>query len=675
MRLQRLTLENFRQFTNNSIEFAHGEGANVTVVHGSNGSGKTTLLNAFTWVLYDNVDFDTRPERLATEGAMAAASPGDDIEVSVTLEFEHEEREYTVTRTAMFRKRSSDDFDGEIEDSDVVVKYRENGTTTKIENERTVLNNIIPERLSELFFFDGEDIDELAGVDNQDRIQESIQNIMGLTILERTTRHLDHVAGEFEDEYAEYGSDELRELIQQKRSLEEEIENLERKQKDKEREAERFAEEVRDIEQKLSGFDDSSRLQNQREEYDGRREQLKKEIDAIDERIHEDINDKGYAPVAMPLIRETAEELDQLRQDGVIPSELTDEFLDSLLENERCICGRPLEPASDEYQTIESAKGDAPGEGVERAALMIIGQLNQFSQDRTAFTERLEQHIEERNEKQQEIGKLDQRIDDISTELGEIDDAIEGEKSIAEWEAERDQKSRQKDEAMREAARFKQQIKNKRSEINELEDEIDDLREDRQEAQLARRRQRAAELVSEEIEEKFDDLKQKVRQLSNKTVRETFGSVASKNLHAEITEEFRLKIYQDLPDRRVEVEKSTGERQIASLAFIGSLVKIARQRYESDGQGEYFSGGIYPLVMDSPFGALDKGHRREISRILPTLASQVVVFATDSQWEGPVEKEMSGVIGKQYWLNFDPGTGSGEYPRTKIEQEQTASTY
>ncbi|WP_273838088.1 AAA family ATPase [Halococcus sp. PRR34] len=673
--MQRLSLTNFRQFTDDSIEFAHGEGANVTVVHGSNGSGKTTLLNAFTWALYDAVDFDTRPERLATEGAMAAANPGEKIEVSVTLEFEHEGRDYTVTRTAMFRKRSNDDFNGEIEDSDVVVEYREDGRATKVENERTALNNIIPQRLSELFFFDGEDIDELAGVDNQDRIQEAIQNIMGLTILERATRHLDHVAGEFEDEYAKYGSDELRELVQQKRDLEGEIDNLERKRKDKQREEERFAEEVRDIEQKLSGFDDSSRLQNQRKEYREREKQLKADIDNITERIRDEINDKGYAPVSMPLIRETAEELDQLRQNGVIPSDLTDDFLDSLLENKQCICGRPLESASDEYQTIESSKGDAPAEGVEQAALMIIGQLSQFSDDRSAFTERLEQHIQERNEKQQEIDKLLEYIDDISTELGEINDAIEGSKSIAEWEAERDRKSQAKDDAIREGSRLKEKIENKEEEIGNLEEEINDLREDRQEAQLARRRQRAAELVSGEIEEKFEDLKQRVRQLSNQTVSGTFGSVASKDLHAEITKEFRLKIYQDLPDRRVEVEKSTGERQIASLAFIGSLVKIARQRYESDGNSEYFTGGIYPLVMDSPFGALDKSHRREISRILPTLASQVVVFATDSQWEGPVEEEMSDVVGKHYRFDFDPGTGSGEYPCTRIKQEQTPTTY
>jgi DNA sulfur modification protein DndD len=177
-------------------------------------------------------------------------------------------------------------------------------------------------------------------------------------------------------------------------------------------------------------------------------------------------------------------------------------------------------------------------------------------------------------------------------------------------------------------------------------------------------------MVQQELEESFTGLKDKVRNRSNEEVKSRFGEIASKDLIAEITPEFKLKIWQDVGGNRVEVDKSTGERQIASLAFIGSLVKIARDRHESSPDAEYFTGGIYPLVMDSPFGALDKSHRRHVSRVVPTLANQVVVFATDSQWEGPVQKEMSSIAGEQYWLDFDPGEGTGSYPRTRVRTEQ-----
>jgi DNA sulfur modification protein DndD len=670
MKLRSIRLQNFRQFRDDTIDFADEPTQNVTVVHGSNGSGKTTLLNAFTWVLYDSVDFDTRPERLTTEGVMANAKPGEEIEVSVTLEFDHEGAAYSAKRWANFKKRADGDFDGQVQDSELVVTATEGGTTTTIENGRTALNQIIPERLSELFFFDGEDIDELAGVDNEDKIREAIENIMGLTILDRSIRHVDYVAGKFEDEYAEYGSEELNELIQEKKELENDIEQLERKKGDKSREQERVAEEISDIEQRLADVDDSSRLQEERSRQVKKRDQLQEEIDENTEAIREAARTTGYAPVAMPLIRETAEELDRLREQGVIPSNLTDDFLDELLESQQCICGRELPHDSPPYHQIASLRGEAPAEGVERAAIRVIGQLSQFTEDRDDFVEHLEHHVEERRRIQEEVDKVEQQIDDISTELGDMNETIEGGRSIQSWENERASKEQQKVEAAREEGQLEQKIEDKQEAIDKLEDDVGELREDRAEARTARRRQQAAEAVRDELTATYEKLRHRIRQLSDETIKETFSKVARKELEAEITDGFALKIYQDVADGRVEVEKSTGERQIASLAFIGSLVKIAQQRYEADGESEYFTGGIYPLVMDSPFGALDKEHRRGVSKILPTLATQVVVFATDSQWEGPVEEEMAPSVGKQYWLDFDAGTGSGNHPQTRIEREQ-----
>jgi DNA sulfur modification protein DndD len=267
MELHHLKLKNFRQFQNDEIEFARERERGITVVHGSNGSGKTTLLNAFTWLFYEEVDFDTRPERLVTEGTIAETAVGDQLTVSVTLQFEHEGTEYIAERKAIFEKRFADDFDGELIDMELTVEYKQGASWRERGNPENTLDQILPERLSTLFFFDGEDIEELAGIDNQERIQESIQNIMGLTILERSTRHMDDVAGRFEDEVEEHASDELSELIEQKREVEDTIEELERKRDDTVRSIERTETEIRDIEQKLERLDESAARQERRKEY------------------------------------------------------------------------------------------------------------------------------------------------------------------------------------------------------------------------------------------------------------------------------------------------------------------------------------------------------------------------------------------------------------------------
>jgi DNA sulfur modification protein DndD len=674
MQLSKLTLENFRQFRDEEIEFARDEKANITVVHGANGSGKTTLLNAFTWLLYEDVNFGMRPQRLASEGAMAAASPGEEVTVSVGLSFTHDGADYRTLRRARYEKQSASDLDGRlVDDPELIVEYEDENGVQKPNNPENHLSRIIPERLSDLFFFDGEDIDELAGIDNQDQIQEAIENIMGLTILERATRHLGTVANRFESQVQESASEELRKLIDEKRDVEDAIEELERKRKDKKRAISRVETEISDIEDELKAFEDSARLQKQRDKLRDEKREFEKDVKQINDDIKSAIKENGFVPLAMPLIRETAEDIDQLREEGVIPSELSDDFLDSLLDAGQCICGRDLEEHSDPYQHVASLRGEAASDGVEEGALRIIGHLQEFSDRRTDFFEEIDKLIERRQDKFEEIRRREERIDDISTELKELDGPTKEGVSIKDREDQREEKEREKEQLIEDKGRIQEKISAKEETLKQIEEQITKQREEREETRLAQRRQRAAEAVENQLSENFDQLKGRVREWSNEEVKQTFDEIATKEMEAEITDDFELKIRQSVDDRKSEVDKSMGERQIASLAFIGSLVKIARKRYEADSESEYFTGGIYPIVMDSPFGALDNNHRRQVSRVLPTLASQVVVFATDGQWEGPVEDEMSDIVGKQYWLEFDDGGGENNSPRTRIRTEQTAA--
>lgn len=374
----------------------------------------------------------------------------------------------------------------------------------------------------------------------------------------------------------------------------------------------------------------------------------------------------------MPLLQETAEELDQLREEGKIPSDLSSSYVESLIEAGQCICGRPLEQGTSSYQQVAGMKGDAVVDGVEQSALRVIGHLNQVTEMESTFFKNIDKLIAERKDLYDDIDDWAEKIDNVTAELQGMDQTTESGESVSELESERENKMKERENLINRLGKIDERIEQKRSEIDKLEKKIDEQEDEREEAILAKRRQRAAELVCEELEEAFEQLKNRIRKLSNQKISQTFDEIATKELSAEINEEFKLKIRQRVNNEWIEVDKSTGERQIASLAFIGSLVDIARDRYHSESESDYFTGGIYPLVMDSPFGALDDDHRREVSRVIPQLANQVVVFATDSQWEGPVKQEMSPIVGQEYWLDFNQGEGRGEFPRTRIESENVA---
>lgn len=104
MQLKQLELQNFRQFYGRqSISFSTDPEANVTVIYGSNGAGKSTLMNAFLWLFYEDINLP-RSGRIVSERGMAEAAVGEQIPVSVTLEFDHEGEQFTAAREYAVRK-------------------------------------------------------------------------------------------------------------------------------------------------------------------------------------------------------------------------------------------------------------------------------------------------------------------------------------------------------------------------------------------------------------------------------------------------------------------------------------------------------------------------------------------------------------------------------------------
>ncbi len=135
-------------------------------------------------------------------------------------------------------------------------------------------------------------------------------------------------------------------------------------------------------------------------------------------------------------------------------------------------------------------------------------------------------------------------------------------------------------------------------------------------------------------------------------MREIFRQVSFKTQVPKLTENYELVLVETLIDGESLVAPSTGENQILSLSFIGSIIE--RVRYWSKKHSLIgLDSSSFPIVMDSPFGTLDENYRRQIARLIPTLADQLVVLATKTQWRGEVETEMEPYIGKEYVLVFN----------------------
>lgn len=684
MELDTLTMRNFRQFSDAEITFSKDSDKNVTVIHGQNGAGKTTVRNAFLWVLYDELESIKKPGRIAHQGEMLAAGVGDSVPVEIKLVFNHDDRRHEVRRRKVLQKQSEDDLAGIELNTTFSVEYlTAAGNIEEPSNPESYIRQIVPNDLAGLFFFDGEYISDLSGVDNQAEIKGAIRQMMGLTIMERSIKHLEWVQGQFRKDLSDLGSEELQSLIRERDEAESEKDRLETEQEDITNKKKRFQSEIEEIDELLSQVGEVRKLQEQREDLESERDKLESAVGDANDDIEKEISDVGFLTFGLPAIRETAKDLDELREQGKIPSQLDNQLVDELLSEEECICGRQLPHGSSEAETVASYKSEITKDGVNEASIRLIGKLDRIRDAHDEFNDTVEEMVLDRADLEEQIESIKGKIDDISVEIQDLGSGVTsldtGEVSLAEidldtvesvgdLEAARSAKEELVEELKEEEILLGKGIDDLESEIGNLENDIDEAEDEQRDADLARKRMQAAKAVKGELDTYYEQFQRSIGDRANDKVDDTFNEVATKNYEATITDDFELLIRDRQHGTPIEVDKSRGERQIASLSFIGSLIKIAREQYESASESEYFDGGIYPILMDSPFGALDNEHRAEVSQVMPMLAEQVIVLVTDAQWEGPVQQEMGPNVGAHYELEYEETGGIEASPVTELKE-------
>ena len=670
MQLKQLKLQNFRQFYGRqSISFSTDPEANVTVIYGSNGAGKSTLMNAFLWLFYEDINLP-RSGRIVSERGMAEAAVGEQIPVSVTLEFDHEGEQFTAAREYAVRKGGTDDLEGEVTNEQLTVEYIDDaGNWKQRPNPENTLRQILPERLQDIFFFDGETINELAQSGSQDRIQSSIRNIMGLEIIERGVRHLGHVEGEFEDVMEKHGSDELSELVDRKQSLDAKIDSLETRRDTATESLEETESELEMVKQRQTELEGSSDLQQEREELNDEKDTLQEDIEKINTSLEGEISDDGHLVFALPAIEETAQMLREKRQKGEIPSEIKGHFVDELLELGECICGRPLVSGSEPHDAVQGWKARAGSDELEQVAMQIAGRLTEMGEGQQELFETVESALQRRGAKQSRVTEIAGRLEDISTMLSD-----KNTEEIGKLEQRRVDLSDSINEFNRKIGGIEKELTAQQTELETVEDDISEARDKNQMAEQANRRRLAAKQLREQLEDLFKRYQDQVRENVNDRVNEIFSNIIAKDYYAEIADDYSLRILKDVNQTEaVSVAKSTGERQVASLSFIASLVSLAREQHERDEESTFFTGGIYPTVMDSPYGYLDPTYQRKVSQMLPKMSDQVVVFVTQSQWSDAVESELDAVAGYKFQLDYqNPSTkDSVQYETTTISQQRS----
>ncbi|WP_207886922.1 AAA family ATPase [Pseudomonas sp. 30_B] len=665
MKLKKLTIRNFRQFYGEvSINFATNEQASVTVIHGENGAGKTSLLNAFKWVLYGTTDFDTNNENILSEKAIAESDQDSIIVMSVTLEFDDDGASYTASREQKFCKGQGLNAQTLGPSVPSLSWIDDAGKSHRSPNPGSQLNQILPENMHGYFFFNGERIEKLSYSSASTQVRDAVKSLMGLNILDRAESQLKKaVVQHFNKEAKDSSSGNLKVLYEEQSTLTDQIQKKEEEIKTWEENKAACDLDIEEIDKSLDSIKIIAQQQKLRKELEAQLDQIKQDKSAAELSLNKNITERGFLAFIESQLAEVKQYLDEMRVRGEMPSKVKATFIDDLINLGKCICGQSLEPGSDCVKTLESYKTTIKDNGVEEKFLALFGVMSHLqSERRTLFT-----NIHEWTTKLDDLAKrrkeLLGRIDELGEEIGGTEDAAEMEKRRARLKEKRQEYNDK-------CAIGRHQISDWDCAFKEKEKEVEKELAKTSQADLSQRRKQLAKEVADTIGELHEAMAHQVRSDLSKKVDDTFRKIMRKDYWAEIDEDFTLKIFKNIEGhgKQPVLEKSTGENQVTSLCFISSIVNSAKERASK--QGVFQKGGIFPIVMDSPFGALDPEYRQKVANLIPALADQVIVMVSKSQWRGEVESELSKRLGKQYTLKYHkPDQDSNEkFEYTNLEE-------
>jgi len=641
MKLKTLTLINYRQFNSvNALHFSIDPQKNITVIHGENGAGKTSILNAFKWCFYGEVDFDSGTENLLNEQSIAEACPGDEVPCEVSVKFIHEDTLYNAKRKQLHKKYADDSIE-KLGSSFFTLEWidKDSGEKKASNNPETHINQILPKSLHSYFFFNGERIEKLASSSASGDIKHAIKSIMGLQIIERGKKHLDeYVTNSFRKELKSHASQsELAKAMELEESLITTLSSKKIELKNLEKTHLQLQKSIKEIGNRLEEIKESAQLQKRRDEIEERITTIRKELEDNKAFLSLEISKKGFLGFFDKTAESVKDVLDEKREKGELPYRIREQFIDDLLEDGYCICGTDISEGTEASSMLRRYKSKASSKSMEDAFIELSGSLQHIEPQRKSLFDAIKTLQVKRKNLDAERHKLIGELDTISNDVGVIEQA-------ADLEERRKEIDLQKDKTIESIGEVKSEIKKLDEELKEAEKSRKKLADSEQVKSVVKKRFDIAEESSIVLGKLLESLSDSIKTKLSERVNEVFQSIIRKNYWAEIDDNYALQIFKDISGRgkQVVTEKSTGESQITSLAFISCIVSLAKENEEkSNGLAQ---GGIFPIVMDSPFGSLDDDYRTLIAKYVPELAEQIIVFVSSSQWKGSVENEFSGAV-------------------------------
>ena len=657
MQLQKLSLTNFGPFHGeHSLDLDVSDSAPAVLIHGENMRGKTSLVNAIRWCLYGEI-LGRAGEPKPTYRLMSYdALDNDELYMAVSLEFIHDSKRYELSRhvQADFRPKHDSDLHE-------TATLKRNGQFVPEKAIPETVGGILHPEIARFFLFDGEMLAQYeALVAEPDRstllLRDSIQRILGLPALQQAQMDIDELLGDANHRQTRAVGQKRKatKLGTQAEELESELNSVKddvAKLSSLRREWEQNLDDVLDRRARFSTIEadaqEAEDLESQIRENDQERVKLLGEIRHL-------LAAAWFEPAAgraSALLSGADEEYRQALEAQLAERQLEWQIdqINQITRGAGCpVCGHYADVG--QLQTIASQKDE------KRAALGALRQRSAGKDDFGTIAQRVRElrslsthdNLPLIGEKEKHVRRLRLKSRQLRLTLDEVSDRLRehDRKEIRSTQEEYET-------VLGDLREIDVKLKDQESRRDALTTELRGLRQ--QISKLPEADPRIAtettiyEVLRDALAKTVDEFRDELRSIVEDHATQIFRQLTTEPEYDRLSINDRYGLHIVGPSDRVITERSAGAEQVVALALIGALNRAAVR------EG--------PIVMDTPFGRLDVGHRKNILEFVPTMGSQVFLLVQSGEVDSQRDLvHLGDKIGRQYRLVRD-----GSPTKSRIE--------
>lgn len=610
--LEKIVMKNFGPYQNGqSIDFGGNKG--VFVVHGNNGHGKTSLLNAFRWAFTGEARDITGPlrdDQLINEEAVEAS--GDDPAVmQVTVTFSVDGTDYEVQRTVTRQPT------GQISPS---LSLIEAGNVLGTKDSETRLQEILPGEIQQFFFFDGELLNEFqklleAKSHAAVQLKDSIETVLGIPVLRMASETLSSLGSDTTKLLGKRSGakQKNKEIYKELQRSKKEEGQLRATIKDSKETIKSVSRDILGLEKRMRETETTRKLISDRDQETGVLKGCEFQAEDALSRLQDNASDAWKAPLGTRV----AAQIETLEaQEAEISTTLEEARREDLLAELRSELGTTgVCPVCKEQHAkskmSKKPKKDAGVDDLSAELLRIRPKMNALrSLGVEPARERLQDSISVDYEARNNLEASKKRLKEIEEKLGGVQEA-----DVLEVSKDYANKTR-----IREAAETTQRDSESRlEEVKGLVRNLEEKLTDDDDIGVARLNEKLKLLgqIGEFFDSASDAYREDQKDRVEQAATELFVSISHQGEYEKlrITDTYGLEIVHR--DGKVVKQRSAGYEHIVAVSLVGALQETSPVKG--------------PVVMDSPFGKLDKKHGDNVIRLLPRLAPQVLLLVQDRE--------------------------------------------